>query len=69
VWYDTARYNNDILGAGFIQQRPYPGQENCMRAGQDTDANDIHILLDRHTDDLFGCAPNARVDYFHPGLD
>jgi len=69
VWYDTARYNHDILGAGFIQQRPYPGQENRVRAGQDADANYIHIFLDGHTNDLLRRASNARVDYFHPGFD
>ena len=37
-----------------------------MRAGQDREADDVHVLLDRRGHDLLGRLAQARVDDFHP---
>jgi hypothetical protein len=51
---DPARDDEDVLAAAFLQQPQDLGEQDVVRAGQDRDADDVDVLLDRRGGDLLG---------------
>jgi len=67
--YNAAAYENDVLGAGFVQELFHPWDESHMGARKDANSHDIDVLVDRYADNLLRSAANTGVDYLHSGFE
>ena len=50
------------------EQLEHAREHRHVRAGQDADADDVDVLLDRGVDDFLRRAVQARVDDVHAGV-
>src|SRR5262249_36248109 len=68
VRYDPPTEHHDVFGVLFFKQLQHTPEKCVVRAGVDTQADRIHILLNRHADDLLRCLMETGIDHFHPGV-
>ena len=64
----AAADDQDVVGAALLQQLQRRAENRHVRAGQDADADDVDVFLDRGLDDLLGRAVQAGVDDVHAGV-
>ena len=65
---DAAADHQDVVGAPLGEQLEDARKHRHVRAGQDADADDVDVLLDRGVDDLLRRAVETRIDDVHAGV-
>ena len=68
VGNDPAAEQDDVLGPLFFEQLQHAPEERIVRAGEDAQADRIHILLNRCADDLLRRLVETGVDHFRAGV-
>src|SRR6478609_9429440 len=62
---DAAAEHEDVRGVARGEQLDHAREERVVGAGQDRQADDVGVLLDRRLDDLLGRLVQAGVDDLH----
>jgi hypothetical protein len=66
--YDAAARDQDVGPAHLVQQLAHAGEQGHVRAGQDREADDVHVLLHRRRGDHLRRLMEPGVDHFHAGV-
>ena len=65
---DPAAGHQDVGAAGVDHELPHAGEERHVGAGEDREADDVHVLLDGGRRDHLGRLMQTGVHHFHAGV-
>src|SRR5262245_30514045 len=65
---DPADHHEHIVQPLLLEEIHEPRRDVIVRAGEDRQADDVGVLLQRGRHDLLGCLAKAGIDDFHPGI-
>ena len=64
----AAEDDEDVLGFVLAEQRDDAGDDDVVRAGEDAEADAVHVLLNGGVDDHLGGLAEAGVDDLHASV-
>ena len=68
VGHDAAADEQDVAGAGFLEEGDDARKDRHVRARQEADAEHVDVLVDRRAHHLLGSLVQPRVDHVHAGV-
>src|SRR5436309_7504270 len=65
---DPAAHHEDVVAPGLVQQLPHAWKQREVRAREDGEAHDIHVLLHRRLGDHLRRLVQAGIDHLHASV-
>src|SRR5881628_515106 len=65
---NPAAHHEDVVAPGLVQQLPHAWKQREVRAREDGEAHDIHVLLHRRLGDHLRRLVQAGIDHLHAGV-